>query len=235
MSLLLAHGETGLSWFPKSLPPLHPVLVSFTAALLPVSLLSDVMGRLLHRQSLCAAGWWTLLYSAILTPFTVLAGWLWMRQMDSMDMPAMDVHKWLGLALSLAFIGLAVWRYQIYRRPDEPPGWTYLICTMLVFAALVVQGHLGGAMSFASMDVVGRDAEFLGNGRDRLAGVGFENHRVVSEVNFRLAGKAKSIQFVRLLAGGRDTATHANLPAAPLPGDTSGNCDWLEGIFRGST
>jgi uncharacterized membrane protein len=44
--LLLAHaGEGGGSAF-FQMPPLHPILVNFTAALVPASLLSDVLGRL---------------------------------------------------------------------------------------------------------------------------------------------------------------------------------------------
>src|SRR5689334_11976070 len=46
-----AHG------FPAPVPPrrpqeLHPILVNFTAALLPLALLSDVLGRLIKRSSL---------------------------------------------------------------------------------------------------------------------------------------------------------------------------------------
>src|SRR5438552_9346103 len=51
LMLLLAHGGDG-GWFPHGAPPLHPILVNFTAALLPTSLLSDVLGRLLRRADL---------------------------------------------------------------------------------------------------------------------------------------------------------------------------------------
>lgn len=54
--------------------PLHPILVNFTAALVPASLLSDVLGRVLKRDTLLHAGWWMLLYAAAVTPLTALAG-----------------------------------------------------------------------------------------------------------------------------------------------------------------
>lgn len=41
-------------------PPLHPILVNTTAALLPASVLSDVLGVMLRKKSLKSAGWWTL-------------------------------------------------------------------------------------------------------------------------------------------------------------------------------
>lgn len=50
------------------LPPLHPILVNFTAALVPASFVSDVLGRFLRRESLRSAAWWMLLYAAIITP-----------------------------------------------------------------------------------------------------------------------------------------------------------------------
>lgn len=155
---LLAHaGATG-GWFPTELPPVHPILVNFTAALLPASLLSDVLGRILRRPSLTAAGWWTLLYAAVITPLTALAGWWWFRQMADMDHPQMAVHKWLGTGLAAAFLALLWWRWRIRRRQaDGAPGWPYLICAALLFLALVLQGHLGGTMSFGDSGGGGGD------------------------------------------------------------------------------
>src|SRR6266700_7555502 len=55
----------------------HPVLVHFTAALLPVSFFSDAVGKFTDRYSFTPAAWWMLLYGAIATPLTALAGWMW--------------------------------------------------------------------------------------------------------------------------------------------------------------
>ncbi len=143
---ILAQGDA-TAW---RLPPLHPILVNFTAALVPASFISDVLGRLLRKQSLTSAGWWMLLYATIITPFTALAGWLWLRQMGGMDVSEMVIHKWLGTALAFVFVGLVFWRWRIHRRAERAPSWTYLICAALVVAALTVQGHLGGSMSFGT-------------------------------------------------------------------------------------
>jgi uncharacterized membrane protein len=145
--LLLAHAGEG-GWFPHGPSPLHPILVNFTAALVPASLFSDVLGRLLRRQSLTAAGWWMLLYAAAITPFTALAGWLWLRRMGGMDMPPMTIHKWLGTALAVLFLPLVLWRWRIQRRSHGAPSWLYLACAAVVVGALTLQGHFGGKMSF---------------------------------------------------------------------------------------
>lgn len=58
---------------------LHPVLVNFTAALVPVSVFSDFAGRVIKNESLRNAAWWTLFYETVITPFTAITGWLfWM-------------------------------------------------------------------------------------------------------------------------------------------------------------
>lgn len=132
-----------------TLPPLHPILVNFTAALLPASLISDVLGRVLRRESLRSAGWWMILYAAIVTPLTAAAGWLWRYQMGDMDHSEMVIHQWLGTMLSVIFVLLAVWRGRIQLR-GETPGVSYLIFTSVIVIALIVQGDLGGRMSFGA-------------------------------------------------------------------------------------
>lgn len=128
-------------------PPLHPILVNFTAALIPVSVVSDWLGRLLRRESFHTAAWWMLLYATVVTPLTALAGWWWMRQMGDMDHWQMVWHMWLGFSIATATVALAIWRYRAYRR-GLAPGLAYLLFATVAVAALVVQGDLGGQMSF---------------------------------------------------------------------------------------
>ncbi|HEY8747891.1 MAG TPA: DUF2231 domain-containing protein [Tepidisphaeraceae bacterium] len=129
---------------------LHPVLVNFTAALVPISFASDVLGRLFRRESLRDTAWWTLCFAAAITPLTVVAGWLfWMP--DDVGVRNMTIHKWLGSALALVFVALAFWRWHFYRS-DRWPHWSYLATTFLIVGALAFQGNLGGEQSFGSME-----------------------------------------------------------------------------------
>ncbi|HKQ47548.1 MAG TPA: DUF2231 domain-containing protein [Phycisphaerae bacterium] len=129
------------------LPPVHPLLVNFTAGLFPIAVLADWLGRLLHRQSLSAAGWWVLLFAAITTPFTALAGWRWLGEVGDMGHWQMAIHPWLGTCLAILIPGLAFWRAIIYRRGDRPEK-LYLMCATALLLALIVQGHLGATMTF---------------------------------------------------------------------------------------
>jgi uncharacterized membrane protein len=128
---------------------LHPILVNFTAALVPVSIASDLAGRLRKEESLRNTGWWTLFCATVLTPLTALTGWLfWMP--DDNGVLGMTVHKWLGTGLAVLLFGLFAWRLSLQRQHRWATA-PYLIVGMIFVAALVVQGYLGGRQVFSGM------------------------------------------------------------------------------------
>jgi uncharacterized membrane protein len=128
----------------------HPVLVHFTAALLPVSIFSDGFGKLTERDSLTYAAWWMLLYGAVATPLTVFAGWMWAGDLGQLSATATDslsvIHKWLGTSLAVAFIILTIWRSRFFAIGCKP-DIAYLAFGAVVVAALMFQGYLGGKMT----------------------------------------------------------------------------------------
>ena len=131
------------------LTKLHPILVNFTAALVPISLASDAAAIRLKRASLRDTGWWTLLYAACLTPFTAIAGWLfWMK--DDNGVSGMAIHKWLGTGLVLLLAGLFLWRRGFQRRGAWVSG-AYLAAGLVLLILLVIQGHLGGTQTYSGM------------------------------------------------------------------------------------
>ena len=134
--------------FPNSPEELHPILVNFTAALLPLAFLSDLLGLLFKRRSLHHAAAWMILYEALLTPLTVAAGWWW-RHQSGADLPhkLITVHQWLGSAAAVIFIILALWRWNIHKR-GLSPSIAYLALAAVAVGALIYQGSLGGAMVF---------------------------------------------------------------------------------------
>jgi uncharacterized membrane protein len=138
-----------LKWSPPRTPEeFHPILVNFTAALLPLALLTDILGRIFRRQSLHHAAWWMVLWAAVITPFTAAAGWWWkLAEGSALPSRLITVHQWLGSAAVVLFVILAVWRWNIHKR-DASPGLAYLTFAAVVVLAVVYQGSLGGRMVF---------------------------------------------------------------------------------------
>jgi plastocyanin/uncharacterized membrane protein len=142
-----AHGLPGFTP-PRSPQELHPILVNFTAALLPLALFSDLLGLWLKRSSLHSAAAWMVLYAAIITPLTGAAGWWWKsKSAGTLPPELIAVHQWLGTSLALVFIALAVWRWRLYKQ-NAVPTLAYLVFALIAVLALVYQGSLGGAMVF---------------------------------------------------------------------------------------
>jgi uncharacterized membrane protein len=138
----------GLPLPPFSWQNIHPILVNFTAALIPASVLSDLLGKLLRRESLQHAAWWTLLYAALVTPLTALAGWFWKRSIEAaLSADVIAVHQWLGISLAFAFPVLVIWRWRFHWR-GESPGLAYFVTAVLTLLTLMYQGHIGGSMAF---------------------------------------------------------------------------------------
>lgn len=129
---------------------LHPILVHFTTALLPVSFFSDVVGKFTDRYSLTPAAWWMLLYGAIATPLTALAGWIWAIEIEKQTGgeagPTLTTHEWLGISLVFGFLSLAFWRGRLFRRARKP-GVVYFVVAAIIIAALMYQGYIGGKMT----------------------------------------------------------------------------------------
>lgn len=129
------------------LTPAHAILIHFPLALIPAALAADALGRWKGSTSLSHAGWWAIALCTLVAPFTAVSGWLWMRQMADMDHPELAYHQWLGTALPVAVLLLAVWRFRLHRaqlHASKP----YLAALLVAFGAVTVQGHLGGLMSF---------------------------------------------------------------------------------------
>lgn len=144
-----SQANASLRWHPPHKPSeIHPILVNFTAALLPLAFLCDVLGLAFRRQSLHHAAFWMVLFDACITPLTAAAGWWW-KSAVAAELPArlITVHEWLGTTAAVIFIALASWRWRIHQR-DEAPSTAYMAFAFVAVIALIYQGSLGGMMVF---------------------------------------------------------------------------------------
>lgn len=172
--LLLAVSLTlGANQLPYELP-LHPTLVHLTLGLFIIAILFDLAGNLFPlerplfkvfavtalRSGFYDVGWYNLLAAAVITVFTVAAGFFEIMlavapatQLSAWGLSAsttMLLHGLSGILLLGAIAGMAVWRgFQRYRWRKELPRqvqWSYVLAGVVMFGLLFAQGTLGGQL-----------------------------------------------------------------------------------------
>ena len=105
------------------MPPLHPAFVHFPIALVVVSFITDLLGRLFNKPSLRWTGLWSLIAALMFGAITAATGyWDWKRLGGVLGDANryVDFHFDVGLVLVGAVIVLTVWRI-IYSRRDRTP------------------------------------------------------------------------------------------------------------------
>lgn len=128
----------------------HAALNDFPTALFLVSVLFDLLGTINKRDSLKAAGFWTLIAGVIGTGGAVLAGELASDRVEHSERAhaIMETHETLAIIVLVLFALLALWR--IFRRgvlgPREQP--VALTAGVIGVALMVYTAKLGGSLMF---------------------------------------------------------------------------------------
>lgn len=131
-------------------PRVHAALNDLPAALLLAAVLFDLLGAVLKRDSLKAAGFWSLIAGVVGTGAAVLAGELAEEAIEHNERAhaVMETHETLGIIVLVLFALLAAWR--LVRRgvwgPKEQP--VALTAGVIGVALLVYTGVLGGTLVF---------------------------------------------------------------------------------------
>jgi uncharacterized membrane protein len=154
--------------------PIHPKLVHLTLGLFIVAIAFDIAGALFPlekpifkflgltaiRSGFFNVGWYNLLASAVITFFTVAAGFF---ELLLANPPAGVKSDWgldAGLTMLLHGIGgvfllgiivaMTVWRglqrYQWRKEASRQVQWIYLLAGIAMLGILYVHGTLGGHM-----------------------------------------------------------------------------------------
>ncbi len=154
--------------------PIHPNLVHMTLGLFIVAIGFDIVGVLFPlekpvfkflaipatRTNLFDVGWYNMVAAAIITFFTVAAGFyeLILAQpltdvTSAWGLAAMETMLWHGVGgvLLLALIvGMTVWRgFQRYvwrKERAQQVQWLYLLAGLFIFALMFAHGTLGAHM-----------------------------------------------------------------------------------------
>lgn len=158
------------------MPPVHPAIVHFPIALVTLSVIADLFGRLTDSATLRGAGWWALFGAAIGGALAVVAGLFDMNRerIEHAAHGRVHFHMKVGFTLFAAVAGLTIWRWLIYTNTQNMPGWGYLVAALLVLGLTLFQGYLGGELVFADgvgVASTGQGTEPPGEARQRAAKV----------------------------------------------------------------
>lgn len=130
--------------------PMHPIFVHYTIALTSSSLIFDALGLFFNRQSLTAAGGWTLVGSALMTLATLSTG---LTSSTRAPVEEGEARSFLRahMALGLIFYGLLImmtfWRLSLWQT-GAVVSWWYLAALGIVSFVMTVQGYLGGELVY---------------------------------------------------------------------------------------
>jgi uncharacterized membrane protein len=154
--------------------PIHANLVHLTLGLFIIAIAFDVAGTLFPlekpilkflvltavRSGFYDVGWYNLLAAAVITFFTVAAGFFELLLADPpADMksawglgaaPTMVLHGVGGVLMLMAIVSMTVWRglqrYSWRRDKVRQVQWSYLLVGIAIMGILYVHGTLGAQM-----------------------------------------------------------------------------------------
>lgn len=181
---------------PNGLPyalPIHPNLVHFTIGLFVIAIAFDIAGALypvekrvfrflalpVTRAGFHDVGWYNLLACAIVSFFTVAAGFYEMLLAEplpgvtsSIGLKSMDtmlLHGVGGVVILMVIVAMTVWRgYQRFRWRNDmgrQVQWLYLVVGLALFLVIGLHGTLGAELA-AEFGVHISADQLLAAGRD---------------------------------------------------------------------
>jgi len=173
-SELLEQLNVGANGLPYSIP-IHPNLVHLTLGLFIIGIFFDAVGVFLplnkfifkylsisvERENLFDVGWYNMLACAVITFFTVTAGFYEMMLAQppadiksAWGLQAMETMLWHGVGgviLLILIIGMTTWRgFQrfVWRKSeDRQVQWGYLLVGAAVMFLMFLHGTLGAQMA----------------------------------------------------------------------------------------
>jgi len=129
---------------------LHAALNDLPPVLLPISVLFDLLGAFLKRESLKAAGFWTLVIGVAGSGLAIISG-LVAEDATANGVEArglMGTHETLAFIAVALFAILAIWRLVrkgIWNEKEQPIALT---AGVIGVALIVVTAMLGGKLVF---------------------------------------------------------------------------------------
>ncbi|MBE9182704.1 DUF2231 domain-containing protein [Oculatella sp. LEGE 06141] len=165
--------KLGANELPYSIP-IHPQLVHLTLGLVIIAIAFDIAGTFFSlgrplfkffglpaiRSGFYDVGWYNVVAAAVITFFTVAAGFFELMLATPPTTPVSDwgldakttllLHGLGGILLLAVITGMALWRgLQRYRwriKRSRQVQWSYLLAGMILLGILYLHGTLGAQL-----------------------------------------------------------------------------------------
>jgi uncharacterized membrane protein len=129
---------------------LHAAVNDLPAVLLPLAVIFDLLGAFLKRESLKAAGFWTLLFGVVGGGLAIITGLLAAESTPHGEQAhaLMETHETLAYIVVGLFAILAIWRLVrrgVWSEKEQPIALT---AGVIGIALVVVQASFGGRLVF---------------------------------------------------------------------------------------
>lgn len=128
------------------MPPLHPALVHYPAALTVVAVVADTVAVAAGMPSLLPLGRWGMAIAGAGAVVAAGAGYADMKR-DALAHETHEIvhlHMKSGFALATALVLVAAWRWLA-----EPPTILYLVIGWGLVGGIALQAWLGGEIVYA--------------------------------------------------------------------------------------
>ncbi|HET9639581.1 MAG TPA: DUF2231 domain-containing protein [Allosphingosinicella sp.] len=129
--------ERLLDWMGR----LHPIIIHFPLAFFPAALFTAVVGR--RRPAFGKPVQFLVVAGGLIAPVAMVLGWFAGSLTLTDTDPLLRVHRWLGTAIGLSGLALAIWAWK---RPEEDRRPGMIAALAGITAAIIVQGWFGGAL-----------------------------------------------------------------------------------------
>jgi uncharacterized membrane protein len=129
--------ERFLDWLGR----LHPIIIHFPIAFFPAALFTALVGR--KRPTFAAPVQFLVVAGGVIAPVAMVLGWLTGGLTLTDTDPLLRAHRWLGTAIGLSGLALAIWAWK---RPQQDRGPGMIAALAGITAAIIVQGWFGGAL-----------------------------------------------------------------------------------------
>ncbi len=129
--------------------PNHPFFAFFVIALVPTSLLFDLLSYVISGESFSKAALYTMIVGLLGAVLAIPTG---LAQYVDIDrrVPARrvaTVHMWLNFLVTALLLTNVLWRRALPAAPRTHPG--PMLLSLVVVAVLMRSGHLGGKLVYS--------------------------------------------------------------------------------------